>query len=167
MGLLDGVTVVDIGFMIAGPGASRIFADLGATVIKIEPPHGDVSRHLLPLGDSSVMNEANNRGKFSVICDLKSHDGQAVLKDIIGIADIIITNLRPEFLKESGVTWEEVHAINPRATLTMVTTFGEDDPESGVAGGDVVAQAESGIAFTNGEPDGAPLVAQTAPADVV
>jgi len=166
MSLLENMIVVDVGFMVAGPCASRILADMGATVIKIEPPQGDVGRHLLPYGNISVMNEANNRGKKSVVCNLKTEGGRLVFQDVVRRADIIFTNLRPAFLQEAGITWEAVHALNPRTSLAIISTFGFDDPLSGVAGGDAVAQAESGNSFTNGEPDGAPLIAQTAPADV-
>jgi crotonobetainyl-CoA:carnitine CoA-transferase CaiB-like acyl-CoA transferase len=160
------MVVVDVGFMVAGPGAARILGDLGATVIKIEPPHGDVARHMLPLGNIEVLFEANNRGKQGVICDLKSEGGREVFRDIVKKADLIVTNLRPAFLEEAEITWSDIHALNPRTSLAVVTTFGFDDAESGIAGGDAVAQAESGNAFTNGEPDGTPLLAQTAPADV-
>src|ERR1039458_341423 len=130
MSLLENMIVVDVGFMVAGPCASRILADMGATVIKIEPPQGDVGRHLLPYGDISVMNEANNRGKKSVVCNLKTEDGRLVFQDVVRRADIIFTNLRPAFLQEAGITWEAVHALNPRTSLAIISTFGFDDPLS-------------------------------------
>jgi crotonobetainyl-CoA:carnitine CoA-transferase CaiB-like acyl-CoA transferase len=166
MTLLDGVTVVDIGFMVAAPGAARILGDLGATVIKVEPPTGDVGRRLLPLGEHSVMFENYNRGKQSVVIDLKTAGGREVLQDLIARADLIVTNLRPKFLRESGITWDLIHARNPAAVLAVVTSFGMDEDDSNAAGGDILAQAESGLAFFNGEPGEAPLVAQNAPADV-
>jgi crotonobetainyl-CoA:carnitine CoA-transferase CaiB-like acyl-CoA transferase len=166
MSLLDGVTCIDIGFMVAAPGAARILGDLGATVIKVEPPTGDVGRRLLPLGEHSVMFENYNRGKRSVVIDLKTAGGREVLQDLVGEADLIVTNLRPKFLRESGVTWEFIHARNPAAVLAVVTTFGLDEDDSNAAGGDIVAQAESGLAFFNGQPGDAPLIAQNAPADV-
>ena len=95
MTLLTGATVLEIGFMVAAPGAARILADLGATVIKVEPPAGDVGRRLFPVGEISVMFEANNRGKQSVVVDLATDDGGAVFRDLVKVADLIVTNLRP------------------------------------------------------------------------
>lgn len=166
MSLLDGIVVLDVGFMVAGPGAARILGDLGATVIKIESPTGDVGRRLLPHGEHSVMFESYNRGKRSVVIDLKTAAGRAVFQDLTAIAHLIVTNLRPRFLAEARITWDVIRARNPGAVLAVITSFGLDDPESDAAGGDVVAQAESGLAYFNGEPDGTPLVAQNAPADV-
>lgn len=165
MTLLAGMTVLEIGFMVAAPGAGRILADLGATVIKVEPLTGDVGRRLFPAGDISVMFENNNRGKQSLALDLRTEDGQAVFGDLLDGADVVVTNLRPAFLGEVGVTWEAIHARNPRVVLGNITSFGLDDEESGAAGGDVVAQAESGLTAFQGEPDGAPLIGQHSPAD--
>lgn len=140
MTLLAGVTVLEVGF--------------------------DVGRRLLPLGEISVLFESYNRNKRSVVADLTSDGGRAVFRDLVAVADLVVTNLRPEFLEKAGITWDEVRAVNPRAILALVTSFGIDDEESNAAGGDVVAQAESGLASFNGEPGGAPLIAQNAPADV-
>jgi crotonobetainyl-CoA:carnitine CoA-transferase CaiB-like acyl-CoA transferase len=165
-GLLEGVTVLDVGFMVAGPGTAKILGDLGATVLKVEPLLGDVARRLLMVGDVSVMFETFNRGKRSIALDLRSEQGRSVLSDLIGVSDLIVTNLRPKFLDLAGLDWESVHKRNPKASFAVVSTFGLDDPESGITGGDIVAQAESGIVSVNGEPDGDPLAAQNSPADV-
>lgn len=166
MSLLAGLTVLDVGFMVAGPGATRILGDLGADVVKVEPPTGDVGRRLLMKGDVSVLFENYNRNKRSISIDLTSPSGQEVLSDLMAHCDAIITNFRPEFLQRVGLTWEAVHGRNRRAVLAVISTFGLDDDQAWAPGGDVVAQAEAGLASFNGEPGGTPLLAQNAPADV-
>ena len=166
MNLLSDITVLDLGFMVAGPGAARLLADLGALVIKVEPPAGDVARWLTPQGGVSPVFEDFNRGKKSICIDLWREEGQEIWAKLVKNADLVITNFRPAFLERVGITWDSVHRLNRTAVLTIVSTFGADDPDSNIPGGDVVAQAESGIASFNGEPEGTPILAQNSPADV-
>ncbi len=169
-GALDGVTVLDLTTMLSGPFAAMMLADQGARVIKIEPPGGDDTRLIGPhppdglrmdRGGHGAYFNSINRGKESLVLNLKSEDGRAVFHKLAGHADILIENYRPGVLDRLGVGYEALAAINPALVYGAIRGFG--DPRTGASpytdwpAYDVVAQAMGGIvAITGSEPGGTP-----------
>jgi crotonobetainyl-CoA:carnitine CoA-transferase CaiB-like acyl-CoA transferase len=151
---LDGVTVVDFGQYIAAPGASQILADLGADVIKVENPAGDQARSIGQYGESIM--RAYNRGKKSVVIDLKSAQGLAHAKALIREADVVIQNLRPGAMDRLGLSAAVIRELNPQVVLAEVNGFGKNGPSRHRPGLDIAAQAESGIMSVTGEADREP-----------
>jgi crotonobetainyl-CoA:carnitine CoA-transferase CaiB-like acyl-CoA transferase len=143
-GPLTGVRVVELGFWVAGPAAAGIMADWGADVIKIEPPEGDPFRGLFLKGAGlqTPVNppfELDNRGKKSIALNLESADGRRIACELIKRADVFVTNLRAKALTGFALTWEDLHAINPRLIYCEVTGLGSRGPESGRPAYDVGA----------------------------
>jgi crotonobetainyl-CoA:carnitine CoA-transferase CaiB-like acyl-CoA transferase len=143
-GPLTGVRVVELGFWVAGPAAAGIMADWGAEVIKIEPPEGDPFRGLFLKGAGlqTPVNppfELDNRGKKSIALNLESADGRRIACELIKRADVFVTNLRAKALTGFALTWEDLHAINPRLIYCEVTGLGSRGPESGRPAYDVGA----------------------------
>lgn len=164
---LDGITVIDLTVNIAGPSATMILADLGARIIKIEPPGGDVSRSWTPkAGGIATVYSAFNRGKESVIINAKEEEGRALLYRLLADADVFVESMRPGKADALGLGWEQLHAINPRLIYCSVNAFGEVGPMAGIAGFDAIIQAYSGIMDLTGYPDGDPARAGTAIIDV-
>ncbi len=151
---LRGIRVIDLGQYIAGPGAAMVLAELGAEVIKIEPPAGDQARHIGRYGESMV--RAYNRGKRSIALDLKSERGVEAAMKLMAGSDVVIQNLRPGAVAKLGLGPDKVRTVNPRIIYLSVTGFGSLGPSSLRPGYDVAAQAESGLMSVTGEPDGLP-----------
>jgi len=158
---LDGVVVIDFTRVLAGPWASMALADLGARVIKIEhPQNGDDTRRYDALperaGESAYF-FSTNRNKESLALDIASADGKAVVKRLVAKADILIENFRADVMTRQGLGYDDLAAINPRLVYCSITGYGHSSPNRMVAGYDPVAQAESGMMWMTGEPDGPPL----------
>jgi formyl-CoA transferase len=158
-GPLSGYVVIDLTKALAGPHASMMMGDLGARVIKVEPPgHGDDSRGWGPpfvgpdSGQVSTYFMSCNRNKESVTADLKTPDGQALLERLIRKADVLVENYRPGALDRWGIGAEWMHQINPRLVILSITGFGHDGPEGGRAGYDQIAQGEAGLMSLTGPP---------------
>jgi crotonobetainyl-CoA:carnitine CoA-transferase CaiB-like acyl-CoA transferase len=151
---LHGVRVVDLGQYIAGPGAAMVLCELGAEVIKIEPPAGDQARHIGRYGESMI--RAYNRGKRSVALDLKSERGREAALRIIAGSDVVIQNLRPGAADKLGLGARSVRALHPRIVYLSVAGFSRLGPSRDRPGYDIAAQAESGLMSVTGEPDGLP-----------
>lgn len=158
---LDGVVVLDFTRVLAGPWASLALADLGARVIKIEnPAGGDDTRHydLAPeLKGEAAYFLSTNRNKESLALDIASDDGRAVVKQLVGKADILIENFRADVMARHGLGYDDLARINPKLVYCSVTGYGHSSPNRLVAGYDPIAQAESGMMWMTGEPDGPPL----------
>jgi crotonobetainyl-CoA:carnitine CoA-transferase CaiB-like acyl-CoA transferase len=152
---LRGVRVVEVGNLIAAPYAGMMFADLGADVIKIEPPDGDLGRRFGPWRNGeSVFFLAVNRGKRSEVVDFRSDTGRRRARDLVETADVLIHNLRAGAMERLGLGEEQVRAYNPTIVYGVVSAFGSDGPYAGRAGIDIVFQAESGmISITGAEGD--------------
>lgn len=144
---LDGVTVIDLSGFIAGASASMMLADLGADVIKVEPPSGDGWR------SSGLAFLGSNRGKRSVVIDLKRAEGVALLWDLIDRADILHDNFRHGVMERMGLTWEALSARNPRLIWSSVTGYGPDGPLAHLPGFDPMMQSRGGIMRTQGGPE--------------
>ena len=169
-GPLEGVRVVDIASVVAGPSGARHLADLGADVIKVEPPGGDPARSMgwcLPEDDDSLFWKILGRGKRCITLDLKSPEGRADLRRILGDADVLIENMRPGKLERLGLDPADLLAANPRLVVVRVTGFGQDGPYADHPGFATIAEAMSGFASLCGMPDGPPLLAPVALTDEV
>jgi formyl-CoA transferase len=158
-GPLAGFLVIDLTKALAGPHASMMLGDLGARVIKVEPPgRGDDSRgwgppFLGPEDDAvSTYFMSCNRNKESVTADLKTPDGRALLERLVSRADVLVENYRPGALDRWGIGAEWMHQINPRLVILSITGFGHDGPEGGRAGYDQIAQGEAGLMSLTGPP---------------
>lgn len=164
MGALDGVTVVDFSVMISGPLAGMLLADQGADVIKIESPgQGDLMRHLgSTKGQMSGIFANNNRGKRSLVVDLKSEQGREVVLELIGRADVLIQNFRPGAMERLGLGYEVLSAINPDLIYTSISGYGPDGPNSNHRVYDNIIQAASGLASVQADPaTGTPALYRT------
>jgi len=151
MTALSGITVLDLASMMAGPYGATLLGDLGADVIKLEPPNGDETRRIGPrTGTDSGVFVGVNRNKRSVAVDLRTPDGRAVLDRLVRWADIVVDNLRPSAARTLGVDYETLRATNPRVISVSVSTFGATGPYAGRPGIDPVAQAMSGFMSVTG-----------------
>ena len=160
MQALDGIKVIDIATVIAGPGAARYLADFGADVVKVEAPGGDGTRRMgwLDPGDGdSYMWKLVARGKRAIVLDLKTDDGAAHLHDLLRDTDVLVENLRPGSLERLGFAPDDLLERNPGLVILRVTGFGQTGPYAQRPGFATMAEAMSGFASINGEPDGAPL----------
>ncbi len=157
-GPLQGIRVLDFTRVLAGPSCALALADLGAEVIKIEPPgSGDETRSFPPFrnGESHYY-IAINRGKKSIVVDLKSEAGVALVKDLAAKCDIVIENYRPGVMDRLGLGYETLSAINPRLIYCAISGFGMNGPLKDLPSFDIVLQALSGALSVNGEPGGLP-----------
>lgn len=157
-GPLAGVRVIDFTRVLAGPAASLALADLGAEVFKIEPPGtGDETRTFPPIREGeSHYYLAVNRGKKSIVVDLKTEEGLALVKDLAMRCDVLVENYRPGVMERLGLGWEELHAINPRLIYCSISGYGQTGPLRDRPSFDIVLQAMSGALSMNGEAGGLP-----------
>ncbi|MDQ0588562.1 CaiB/BaiF CoA transferase family protein [Variovorax paradoxus] len=163
---LDGIKVLDLSRVLAGPWCTQILADLGADVIKIERPGvGDDTRTWGPPfikdangndSDQASYFTACNRNKRSVTVDMAAPDGQALLKQMAAQADIVVENFKTGGLKQYGLDQETLRAANPRLVYCSVTGFGHDGPYAERAGYDLMIQAMTGMMSITGRPDDVP-----------
>jgi formyl-CoA transferase/CoA:oxalate CoA-transferase len=157
-GPLAGVRVLDFTRVLAGPAASLALADLGAEVIKVEPPGtGDETRTFPPIREGeSHYYLAINRGKKSIVIDLKSEEGVALARDLAARSDIVLENYRPGVMDRLGLGYAALFAINPRLIYCSISGYGQTGPLKDRPSFDIVLQAMSGALSMNGDPDGLP-----------
>lgn len=163
-GPLSGVRVVESTTTWAGPLAGCVLADMGATVIKVEHPAGEVIRRLPPLlpdGKSYLLNETVNRNKQNVTIDLHHPQGVEIFLKLAATADIVLENFRPGTMTAWGVGYEHVKALNPSVVYVSISGYGQFGPLSDRVGYDPIAQFSSGWASINGEPGSPPVKAAT------
>ncbi|MDK4711862.1 CaiB/BaiF CoA-transferase family protein [Rhizobium sp. CNPSo 4039] len=172
---LSGIRVIELARVLAGPWAGQMLADLGADVIKVENPDGgDDTRQWGPPfvegkdGEnlSAAYYHAANRGKRSVIADLKTEEGQELVRRLVKIADVVIENFKLGGLMKYGLDYESLKKINPRIVYCSITGFGQTGPYANLAGYDYIVQGMSGFMSITGEPDGQPMKAGVAIADI-
>jgi crotonobetainyl-CoA:carnitine CoA-transferase CaiB-like acyl-CoA transferase len=156
--MLEGVTILELGQVIAGNFGGTILADLGAEIIKIEPLHGDLARNpaIAPLEGESSIHLFMNRGKKSVALDLKSAEGLDILYRLVAQADVVIDNFRPGVMARLGIDHASLKRHNPDIITTTVTGFGEYGPAKDRPAFDLVVQAYSGHLDITGDADGPP-----------
>jgi len=163
-GPLAGVRVADLTAVVMGPMASRGLADLGADVIKIEAPEGDMMRHFEPKRSEgmSAFNLALNRNKRSIVLDLKTEPGRQALLDLVATSDVFVTNVRTKALAKLRITDDDLRPHRPDLIYTSATGFGSNGPYADKAAYDDVIQAASGMAsmfaWTGGEPAYVPSI---------
>jgi crotonobetainyl-CoA:carnitine CoA-transferase CaiB-like acyl-CoA transferase len=157
---LEGINVLDVASMLAGPYCATLLGDLGAEVIKLEPPRGDETRRFGPRrGTDSGVFVGVNRNKRSLRVDLRTEDGQEVLARLVQWADVVVDNLRPQARAALGLDHETLRAQNPRVISVSLSSFGPDGPYAGRAGIDPVAQALTGFMSVTGPRGGEPTKA--------
>jgi len=156
---LAGVRVLEVGSFIAGPYCGMQLADLGADVIKVEPPNsGDEMRHIGPfVGDESFAFLLVNRNKRSLALDLKRPEGRDAFEKLVGSSDVIVENLRPGAMADLGLGYEHLASVNPRLIYVAVSGWGQTGPLSALPGLDIMAQAHGGLMSITGQPDQPPV----------
>jgi len=159
----QGIKVVDLSAVVSGPMATGILADQGAQVIKVEAQGGDLTRVIGPAaGDLTPLFMAINRGKRSIVLDLKQAAGQDVLRELIAQADVLVENFRPGALNRLGFSYESVKAYNPRLVYLSISGFGHTGPFANYRVYDPVIQAVSGFAAAHPDNEtGEPKLLQT------
>jgi crotonobetainyl-CoA:carnitine CoA-transferase CaiB-like acyl-CoA transferase len=165
--LLAGTTVLDFTQYLAGPTATRLMAELGAEIIKVEQAKGgDPSRTLPFLKEGrSVYFIQQNRGKKSVCVDLSKPEGIELIRALIPKVDVVIENYGPGVLEKRGLDYDSLKPLNPRLIMCSISAFGRKSPMSHLTGYDYIAQAFSGIMHMTGDPDGPPRFVGVALAD--
>jgi crotonobetainyl-CoA:carnitine CoA-transferase CaiB-like acyl-CoA transferase len=164
---LSGVKVVEFCQVLAGPYCGMLLADMGAEVIKVEPPDGDGMRQWPPISEGYSENFASiNRNKRSVVLDLKNPEHKAAARRLVLSADIVLENNRPGVMDRLGLGYESFRAEKPGLIYCSISAFGQTGPRAGEGGFDVTVQAASGIMSVTGEPDGAPVKAGVPMSDV-
>jgi crotonobetainyl-CoA:carnitine CoA-transferase CaiB-like acyl-CoA transferase len=162
-GALDGLRVVDLSRFIAGPYCAMLLGDMGADVVKVEPPgRGENSRGFAPFVEGeSLYTMVFNRNKRSLTLDLRTDQGKDLLRSLLTNADVLVENFVPGTLEKMGFGWDLLKELNPRLILTRISGFGQSGPLSRKPCFDVIAQTMSGLMDITGEPDGRPTMAST------
>ncbi|THD83727.1 CoA transferase [Aliigemmobacter aestuarii] len=169
---LDGLKVIELARILAGPWAGQTLADLGADVIKVEAPEGDDTRRWGPPfidreGDrSAAYFHATNRGKRSVTCDFRTPEGQEVVRRLVAEADVVIENFKVGGLAKYGLDYDSLRKVNPRLIYCSITGFGQTGPYAHRAGYDFIIQGMAGLMSVTGEADGQPQKVGVAVTDV-
>lgn len=169
---LDGIKVVELARILAGPWAGQTLSDLGADVIKVEAPEGDDTRRWGPpfitQGDdtSAAYFYATNRGKKSVTCDFRTAEGQQMVRDLVADADVLIENFKVGGLAKYGLDYDSLRQVNPKLIYCSITGFGQTGPYAHRAGYDFIIQGMSGLMSVTGEPDGQPQKVGVAVTDI-
>jgi crotonobetainyl-CoA:carnitine CoA-transferase CaiB-like acyl-CoA transferase len=159
-GALEGLRVLDVTQVMAGPFCAMVLADLGADVIKVEPPAGDSTRQMPgAVGSDSPSFNAVNRGKRSIVLDLKTAAGRDALLRLARSTDILIENYRPGVMDALGLGYDALTRVNPRLIYASISGYGQTGPARAKGGFDLIAQGVSGIMSITGEPGGAPVKA--------
>jgi len=155
---LEGVKVLDLSNVMAGPYCSMVLGDMGADVIKVESfPDGDTSRRFEPqINDESYCFAVLNRNKRSIALDLKEAQGRQVFMKLAAQADIILENFRPGVVKRLGIAYDDIRQANPGVIYASMSGFGQTGPYGSKGGFDIIAQGMSGIMMMTGYPGGRP-----------
>ena len=156
---LEGLKVVELGQLIAGPFAAKTLADFGADVIKIEPEDvGDPLRKWRMLRDgTSVWWQVQSRNKRSIALNLKSVEGQETVRALAKEADVLIENFKPGTLEKWGLGWDQLHALNPQLIMLRISGYGQTGPYRAKPGFGVIAEAMGGLRHLTGEPGRVPV----------
>lgn len=158
--ILEGYKVIDFSQVLAGPTVTRLMAEMGAEVIKVElPPGGDRSRGVPFLRDGrSGYYVQQNRGKKSLCVDLKKPAGHAIVRDLLAKADVMVENFAPGVIARHGFGYETVHALNPRLVMCSISLCGQEGPFSFKPGFDHIGASLAGVLDMTGAADGPPLM---------
>jgi CoA:oxalate CoA-transferase len=167
--VLEGIRILDLTRVVAGPFATAVLADLGADIVKVERPGtGDDYRYgPSPKGETSLSFQNTNRGKRSITLDLRLPEGRELFLRLVEDADAVVENFRAGWLASQGLSPELIQGVNPRCVVASLSGFGATGPLAGRASYDIVAQATGGLLAMTGFPDGPPVRAGGALADFV
>ncbi|HYE88642.1 MAG TPA: CoA transferase, partial [Vicinamibacterales bacterium] len=158
--LLDGIVVLDATQVMAGPYCAMLLADMGARVIKVEPPAGDSTRSMAGArGNDSPAFNAVNRGKRGIVLDLNHERGRSVFKRLARAADILIENFRPGVMSRLGLDYASLRGDNHRLIYASISGHGQTGPWAAKGGFDLIAQGLSGIMSVTGNAGDAPVKA--------
>ena len=171
---LQGIRVIELARVLAGPWACQIMADLGAEIIKVEHPDGDDTRHWGPpyiMGDdgtnlSAAYYHSANRGKRSIVADFNTPEGRQIVHRLIKTADVVVENFKVGGLAKYGLDAASLRAENPKLIYCSITGFGQTGPYANFAGYDYIIQGMSGLMSVTGVPDGEPMKSGVAVADL-
>ncbi|MCL6452629.1 MAG: CoA transferase [Alicyclobacillus sp.] len=169
MGILSGIRVLDLSRILSGPYITMSLGDMGADVVKVEEPgRGDDTRHWGPpfIGQDSTYFLAINRNKRSIAVNLKDPEGQRIVYDLARHADVVVENFRASTRDRLGLDYPTLRQVNPRLVVLHISAFGETGPYADKPGYDLLAQASGGLMSLTGEPDGPPVKAGFAMADL-
>jgi crotonobetainyl-CoA:carnitine CoA-transferase CaiB-like acyl-CoA transferase len=157
---LEGIRVLELGQVMAGPFCALQLCDMGADVIKVEPPDGDPTRQMgARAGTDSACFTAMNRGKRGIVLDLKSAAGREALVRLAARADVFIENFRPGVMRDLGLDYPALSGANARLIYASISGYGQTGPDRTKGGFDLVAQGASGLMSVTGEPGGPPVKA--------
>ncbi len=165
---LHGIRVLDLSRVLAGPYCTMVLGDLGADVIKVEPPEGDETRGWGPpfaVGESAYY-LCVNRNKRDIVINLKTEEGRVILIDLAKQCDVLVENFRPGTLARFSMDYETLHELNPGLIYCSITGFGQTGPLRNQPGYDLMIQAMGGIMSITGQPDGTPMKVGVAVADL-
>jgi formyl-CoA transferase len=158
--LLDGIVVLDTTQVMAGPYCAMLLADMGARVIKVEPPSGDSTRSMAGArGNDSPAFNAVNRGKQGIVLDLNHEKGRAVFTRLARTSDILVENYRPGVMAKLGIDYDTLRTQNPRLIYASISGHGQSGPWASKGGFDLIAQGLSGVMSVTGAAGGAPVKA--------
>ena len=166
---LSNIKILDFTRVLSGPYCTALLADIGADVIKVEPPQGDDYRHIGPFlkdGSSSLFATVN-RGKRSVVLDLNNDADRNLALKLAADADVVVENFRPGVATKLGIGYEALSKLNPKLIYTSISGFGQTGPMAQRPAYDIIVQAMSGIMSVTGEPSGPPTLIGESVADVV
>ena len=155
-GALKGLRVVELGQLLAGPFCGQLLGDMGADVIKVEPPGAGDPFRVWGMGDEKVVWEVLARNKKSVSCNLRVPEGQALVRKLIATADVVVENFKPGTLEKWGLGPDVLHAENPRLIIARMSGYGQDGPYSDRAGFGGIGEAMGGWRYIVGDPDRPP-----------
>lgn len=155
-GALDGIRVIEMGQLLAGPFCGQLLGDMGADVVKIEPPGSGDPMRLWGQGEEKVQWEVIGRNKRSVTCNLRVPEGQALARKLIAQADVLVENFKPGTLEKWGLSPEELHKDNPGLIIARMSGYGQYGPYSGRAGFGGIGEAMGGWRYIVGDPDRPP-----------
>lgn len=152
---LSDIRVLDLSRVLAGPFAGRMLADLGADVVKIEPPEKDVTRNWgRKVGSISGYYHQQNAGKKNLCIDLKQADGAKLLKSLVSKTDLLIENFRPDVMRRLGIDWDTLQPINPGLVMLSISGFGQQGPEASRAAYAPIIHAETGSIYRQAQKTG-------------
>jgi crotonobetainyl-CoA:carnitine CoA-transferase CaiB-like acyl-CoA transferase len=167
--LLAGLKIVDLTTIVLGPYATQMLGDLGAEVIKVESPEGDLFRSVRPgrSADVGVQFQNFNRNKRSIVLDLKKAEGRKILHKLVASADVFVHNMRSRSAQALGASYAELSAVNPSLVYCYAPGFGDNGPDRDAPAYDDIIQARSGLASLNADSNGEPQFVRTIACDKV
>ncbi|MBV1930106.1 MAG: CoA transferase [Porticoccaceae bacterium] len=167
--VLDGIRVLDFTQHVAGPGCTKMMAEMGAEIIKLElAPLGEQIRAIgMKINDRSVYFIQQNRGKKSICVDMRTDEGKQIVYDLVKEVDVVIENFAPGAIGRLGLTWDKVQELNPQCIMCSISTFGQEGPLSTLPGYDYIGQAYAGVTNMIGDQENGPYIPQAAVGDTM